>query len=152
MPGFMDYSSSSPPRFPIFIWVAHSASMTPREEKLQRRAVKAGIRVAKRRHHLLSEAELRAVKVQIVPLSVRMIVAVIAHAMIISGACGWPSDANSVQALMVVGGILLLLFSIFGVRRTMESILDNLSSQASVEFAGAVLEGIASAVGSAIDL
>lgn len=126
--------------------------MTPREEKLQRRAVKAGVRVAKRRHHLLSEEELRAVKVQVVPLSVRLIVAIVALSMIIAGACGWPSDANSAQALLVVGGILLLLFSIFGVRRTIESILDNLSSQASVEFAGAVLEGIASAIGAAIDL
>lgn len=126
--------------------------MTPREKRLQHRAVKAGIRVAKRRHHLLSEAELRALKVQLVPISVRLLVGALALSMIVAGASGWPSDSNSTQALMVVGGILLLLFSIFGVRRTFESILDNLSPQAAVELAGAVLEGIASAVGSAIDL
>jgi hypothetical protein len=126
--------------------------MTPREVKLQRRAVKAGIRAAKRRHHLPTEAELRALKVQTIPLPVRLLAGILAIAMIIAGACGWPGDSSSTQALMVAAGILLLLFSLFGVRRTFESILDNLSSEAAVELAGSVLEGIASAIGDAIDL
>ncbi len=123
-----------------------AAVVTPRQEKLQQRAVKAGIRAAKRRHHVLSEEEVRALKVQVLPVLPRASLAVAGVALIIAAVNGFPSESNAGQAVMVIGGGLLTLFALFGVRRTVSGILDNLSADAAGEFLGAAIKSIANAV------
>jgi hypothetical protein len=123
--------------------------MSPREEKLQRRAVKAGIRVAKRRRHVLSESELRDLKVQIVPVSIRLILGVFSILCLVAAGVGWPSGA---EAIMVMAGLLLAVCAIFGFRRSLGHILDHMPVDVAIELVGEVIGSIAGAVGDAIDL
>lgn len=120
--------------------------MTPRQEKLRQRAVKAGIRTAKRRHHVLGEEEVRALKVQVLPVLPRALLAVAGVAMIVAAVNGLPPESNAGQAFVGIGGGFLTLFAIFGVRRTLSGILDNLSADAAGEIIGSVVGSIADAV------
>ncbi len=106
-------------------------------EKIERRALKAGIRASKRRHHVVSLEELLALKIQIVPASVR-IFAVLAGAGLIAGAWfEWPSARNLVCGLEAVAGIFTALFGIFGVRRTLSGLLDG-AGEVVVEILGEI--------------
>jgi peptidoglycan/LPS O-acetylase OafA/YrhL len=126
--------------------------VTPREKRLQRNAVKAGIKAAKRKHHLLSESELRELKVQVLSNPLRIILGILSLLCAAAAAIGWPSEENSVQALLACASLLLLVFSIFGVRRTLADALDQMAAEGSIELLSHVLGAIAEAVGDAVDL
>lgn len=126
--------------------------MTSRERKIGQRAIKAGVKAARRRHHLLSEEELRDLKIQVLSNPLRIILGILSLACVAAAALGLPNDSNSVQAILVCLGILLLVFALFGIRRTLGSILDGLSTEGAIELVGNVIGGIADLVGGAIDL
>lgn len=121
--------------------------MTKRQEKFQERAVKAGIRAAKRQHHMLSEEELRALKVQVMPALPRVLMVVVGVAAIISAFSGWPWDEIGKQFMLGLSGLGSTCFGMFGVRRTVEGSLDALGNGA-VDLLGAILEGIGNAISS----
>jgi hypothetical protein len=122
--------------------------MTRHQEKLQQRAAKAGIRKAKRVHHVLSEQEVRALKVQVLPFLPRALIAVAGSAMIVAAVNGFPPSSNAGQACVGIGGGFVILFAIFGIRRTLSGILDNLSP----DVAGQILGGVIEAVVDKVDL
>lgn len=126
-------------------FAAVSLGMTYREEKFGQRAVKAGVRAAKLRHHMLSEEELRALKVQVVPALPRILMVVAGIAALVGAFCGWPWESIGRQFLLGLAGTGFTSFGIFGVRRTVGKVVDAADS---VDWIGAILEGIADAIGS----
>jgi hypothetical protein len=97
----------------------------------------------------LSESELRDLKVQIVPVSIRLILGVFSILCLVAAGVGWPSGA---EAIMVMAGLLLAVCAIFGFRRSLGHILDHMPVDVAIELAGEVIGSIAGAVGDAIDL
>jgi hypothetical protein len=122
--------------------------MAIQPEKLKMRAIKAGIRASKRRHHVVSKEELLGLKIQVLPATLRGFLIIAGVAMIALAVIGWPFPADPHQVLMGIGGGVLLIFGIFGIRRTLENVVDS----AVGEGIGALLEGILSGIGSAVDL
>jgi hypothetical protein len=117
-----------------------------RQEKLQRRAVKAGIRAAKRQQLPLGEQDLRALKVQLVGPLPRILLGTAGAMMIASAAAGWPVDSNAGQALLFFGGVILVLFALLGVRRTLDAIADQFFHEATGDFIASVAKSVADAV------
>lgn len=117
--------------------------MAIKPEKLEKRAIKAGIRASKRRHHVVSKEELLKLKIQTLPDTLRGLLMIGGVVMIILAGAGWPFPNH--QVLLGLGGVASLICGIFGIRRSLETVLD------SAEGAGTLLEGILSVIGSAVD-
>lgn len=112
-------------------------------EKIQRRAVKAGVKASKKRDHLVSEDELLDLRIQVMPVPFRAVLILSGVVLIGLGWCGWPSDSNAIQGLEAIAGVAAILFGTFGIRRTLSHVLDTTSS---LDLVGTVLELIADAV------
>ncbi len=121
--------------------------MPLRPDIIEKRAVKAGVKASKKRHHVVTEEELLTLKVQVIPALPRIILG-ISGALLITFCCiSWPSADSLIRIIEAVAGGLLLVFGLFGVRRTLGELLDAGAS----ELIGSILEGIVEAV-SNIDL
>lgn len=116
-------------------------------EIVEQRAIKAGVKASKKRHHIVSEQELLSLRVQTMPAWLRMTLVLLGAALLFSGWFGWPSDSNVVQGIEAVSGIFAILFGSFGVRRTLSHVVDSIDA---VDLAGSVLEAVADAVSSII--
>lgn len=116
-------------------------------EIVEQRAIKAGVKASKKRHHIVSEQELLSLRVQTMPAWLRMTLVLLGAALLASGWFGWPSDSNAVQGIEGVSGIFAILFGSFGVRRTLSHVVDSIDA---VDLAGSVLEAVADAVTSII--
>ena len=112
-------------------------------ETLERRAVTSGIKASKKRHHLVSEAELLALRIQVMPWMWRAFLIVLGTALIATCWFGWPSGSGEIRALEAIGGFFSLLFGAFGVRKTLSNVFE---SSHSLEGIGDILELIADAV------
>ncbi len=119
-----------------------------RLEKLRRRAIKAGLRTSRRVRHPLSREEILELRVQIIPTAPRLIMALAAISLFTAAAFSWPFTSNSSAAVEVLIGVFLLLFAIFGIRRT----LSNLADQMPFEAFELLVESILKAIGHSIDL
>ena len=113
-------------------------------EKLRRRAIKAGVRRSRKLHHALSREEILALRVQILPALPRLLIIGGGIALVTGAWLNWPSDAAVIRGIEGFCGILLFLFGVFGIRRTLEGI---------AETAGhGILDTIIDGISSAIDL
>ena len=112
-------------------------------ETLEKRAISSGIKASKKRHHLISEAELLALRIQVMPWMWRAFLIVLGSALIAACWFGWPSGSGEIRALEGIGGGFSLLFGAFGVRKTLSNVLDSTSS---LEGIGDILGYIADAV------
>jgi len=119
-----------------------------RAERLQRTAIRKGIRTSKKLHHALTRKEILNLKIQIVPAAVRILLAIGGILLISVSFAAWPSESNAIQGLEFLSGLLLLLFGIFGIRRTLSGMADQMSYEAF----DLLVEGIFSAIGNTIDL
>lgn len=119
-----------------------------RVERLQRIAIRKGIRASRKLDHALTKKEIRDLRIQIVPATARILMATGGIALIAAALTAWPSDSNVVQGLEFLAGLFLLLFGIFGIQRTLSSLADQMSTEA-FEL---LLEGIFRAMGNTIDL
>lgn len=117
-------------------------------EIIERRAIKAGLKASKKRHHVVSEQELLTLRVQTMSGWLRISLVLLGICLLASGWFGWPSDSNMVQGLEAVAGIFAILFGSLGVRRTFSHIVDSVDA---VDLVGSVLEAVGDAV-SNIDL
>ena len=117
-------------------------------EIIERRAIKAGLKASKKRHHVVSEQELLTLRVQTMSGWLRISLVLLGICLLASGWFGWPSESNMVQGLEAVAGIFAILFGSFGVRRTFSHIVDSVDA---VDLVGSVLEAVGDAV-SNIDL
>ena len=115
-------------------------------ERLQRNAVKAGIRAAARLNHIPDKKEFRSLKVQVVPLWLRLSAMAVGVGLFWAGLSGWPLESNAVQGVFGIGGILLVVFGLVGVRRTLEEILDRLAPDVAGEILWKSLQAVAEAV------
>ena len=117
-------------------------------EKIQRRAVKAGIKASKKRQHLVSTDELLALRVQTLNAAPPIPLGLAGITLVALAWHGWPSDSNAIQALEILAGFFFILFGAFGIRRTLSQVLETADS---IDIAGSILEIIGEAV-SNIDL
>lgn len=121
--------------------------MDKRAERILRKTERAGLRKARREGHMLSREELLSVKVQILPDYTRWLLFV---GFLVAGVSSWvcySGEASTPGSILAVVSICLLLFSIFGVRRTLERIGDSMS----YEIVDLAFDAIGSALGSAFD-
>lgn len=112
-------------------------------ETLEKRAVQTGVKASIKRHHVVSEEELLALRVQTMPAWLRLILVLLGIALVAAGWIGWPSDSNAIQGIEAISGVLAILFGAFGIRRTLGHALDSVDS---IDLAGGILEMIADAV------
>src|SRR5215217_377215 len=110
------------------------------QDIIQKRAVKAGVKASKKRHHLVTEEELLALKVQVLPALPRILLAFGGLLLITACCISWPVADISIRILEGISGFLLLLFGIFGVRRTLGQLLDAYDAG---ELIGTIIETIA---------
>lgn len=125
--------------------------MDRKTEKLLKRVEKAGVRRSLRAGHVLDRDELLAVKVQVMPGSLRIALGISSVGAGVSSYLCWTRDAPGWSVLLALLAFFLFLFAVFGIRRTLSNILDGLGDAVSQEILGAAVEGIFSAVGSVFD-
>ncbi len=121
--------------------------MNRRDERILQRTRKAGVKFAKKEGHIPTRDELLELKIQVLPNAIRWL---LFGASVGCGIASWivhNLDQNATAGILAVASIVLLVFSIFGIRRTLETLAD----QASYELVDAALELIGSAVGSVFD-
>lgn len=125
--------------------------MDKKSEKLVHRIEKAGIRASVREGHVLTETELLGLKIQILPIQVRIALGLSA---VLAGLGSYGCFLFD-QTIWAVGlaclAMLLLFFAIFGVRKTLSTILDAFDAASSAEVLGAAADGVVSAMGSLFD-
>jgi hypothetical protein len=111
-------------------------------ENLERRAIKAGVKASKRRHQVVSEQELLALRVQTMPLWLRIALVLLGAGLISAAWLGWPVASNIGEGVEAIGGIFAVLFGAFGVRRTVEQVVDSFSADLAEIILEAVIEAI----------
>lgn len=125
--------------------------MDRKSERLVKSIEKAGIRASKKEGHALTEAELRGIKVQILPSLLRIILGILGVVAGIFSYSSFTQDSEGAGFLWASVSLFMILFGIFGVRRTLSGILDSMDAVNAAEILGHAIEGIASAVGSLFD-
>ena len=125
--------------------------MDPKTQKLLRKVEKTGVRQSLKAGHPLGREELLSLKVQIVPIPWRLVLAGAAAGAGMGSYFCSNHDSPFWSILLGLGAILLLLFALFGIRRTLSNILDNLDAGTAADLLGAAVEGIGSALGSVFD-
>lgn len=125
--------------------------MDPKTQKLLAKVEKAGVRQSLKAGQPIGREALLALKVQIVPAPVRWMLAVMAAGAGVGSYYCTKHDSPGWGVLLGLGAVLLLVFAIFGIRRTLSKIVDNLDAGAIGELLGAAVEGIGSALGSVFD-
>jgi hypothetical protein len=125
--------------------------MNRNAELLAKRVEKAGIRASIKEGHVLTESELRNIKVQILPNPLRVFFCVLG---VISAGASYYCFTNDLVGYCITSAfisILTLLFGFFGVRRTLSRILDSMDAVDAGELVGHAIEGISSTIGSLFD-
>lgn len=117
--------------------------MPLRPDIIEKRAIKAGVKASKKRHHLVTEKELLALKVQVMPGLPRILLVVTGLLLILSCFISWPADDTVVRSIEAISGVFLLLFGAFGIRRTLDQVLD---ASCAIDAAGSIIEAIANAI------
>ncbi|GAA5123821.1 hypothetical protein JIN84_11870 [Luteolibacter yonseiensis] len=119
---------------------------------IEKRAVKAGVKASKKRHHLITEQELLSLRVQVMPALPRVILLLVGISLFAACWFSWPSGSVEIRILETFFGILTFLCGVFGIRRTLSKLLDTTDVVGGpAELVGSVLELIGDAV-SNIDL
>lgn len=114
------------------------------QETLKKRAVKTAVRKSKKLGHLVTEEELLSLKIQVLRAHTRIIFGILGSLLILASICAWPMDSITARVVEFAIGILTLLFSIVGVRRTLEKTLDSIDI---VDFCGGVLQSAGELLG-----
>ena len=117
--------------------------MNRREERILKRTQKAGIKFAKKEGHIPSREELLEFKIQVVSNPVRWLCFGGSVGCAIASWILFGGDQNVAASVLAVVSFFLLLFSIFGIRRTLETLAD----QANFELVEAAFDLIGDACG-----
>lgn len=119
---------------------------------LQKRAVKAGVKASKRLHHVVTREELLAVRVQTMPATLRGLLIVVGTVILLTAWFGWPLESGWARFFEGVGGLLMMMFGIFGVRRTLSKVVEKVGDAVDpTELVGAIIEGVVEVLGSVVD-
>lgn len=124
--------------------------MDRKTQKLLTKVEKAGVRHSLKAGHVLDQQELLSIKVQLIPAPVRVLTGVLAVA---AGAASWFwSDEHPLGSIMLfLLAVLLLIFTIYGVRRTLSKIVDSWDAASVGDLLSAAVEGITEVAGSVFD-
>lgn len=117
-----------------------------RFEKIRRRAIRAGIRTAKRVHHELNQEEVLALRVQILPLFPRILIGALGIALVVCSWFEWPSSSGVIQGIEFISGLFLTLFAIFGIRRTLDQIVNQLDLHTGSALVDTVIDAISGSI------
>jgi hypothetical protein len=127
--------------------------MIPRPDILEKRAVKAGVKASKKLHHVVTREELLAVRVQTWPVQLRLLMFLAGAGLLVAAVMGWPLEGGIARFFEGASGVLLMLFGVFGVKKTLGNLVDGLGNAIDVsDLIGGVLEAVGEAVGSIVDL
>jgi len=121
--------------------------MDRKTEKLLERIEKTGVRKSLREGQVLGREGLLAMKVQIVPNYLRIALGVGSMVSGIFSYLHWIWNAPELSLLLAVAALILFVFSIFGIRRTLSKVLEGMDTTSGVELLEAAVEGVFSAVG-----
>jgi len=116
-----------------------------RPEIIRRRAIATGIRTARKVQHTLNREEILALRIQVLPIAHRIVMAVIAVLLAVSARFTWPFHSDLALTVELVASIILILFAIFGVRRTLSNALNKLSFETAELVIKSIFEAICSA-------
>jgi hypothetical protein len=100
---------------------------------------------------LLGKDDLLAMKVQIVPNYLRIALGL---GSVIAGVFSylyWTWNEPVLGGLLALASLMLFLFAVFGIRRTLSNILDGMDATSGGELLEAAVEGVFSAVGAIFD-
>ncbi|MGL4399390.1 MAG: hypothetical protein ACRCXD_05955 [Luteolibacter sp.] len=106
---------------------------------LERRAIKAGVKASKKRHHLISEKELRSLRVQTLSVWPRICLVLGGVMLIAFSWFAWPATSDGARATEAVVGVLATLFGAIGIRRTLDQVVDTYDA---ADLVGTVLEAV----------
>jgi len=115
-----------------------------RVERIQKQAVKAGVRASKRRDHLITSDELMDLKIQMMPSPLRVVLFLCGCLLLGFAVTAWPTGSHGYQVLEGLLGAVMLLAGIFGIRRTFSGIIDGVANCGAEAIVEAVLGGIGS--------
>ena len=115
-------------------------------DRIRKNAVKAGTRYAKKHSEGISKEDLLSIKVQTMSGWLRWFMGVTGIILIAFSIVAWPSDGFGIRCLEMIGGLLLVAFGIFGIRRTISNISDVGDL---LEF---TVDGVGSVIGGIFDL
>ncbi len=123
--------------------------MNRKQTKLVKRVERAGVRNAKKTGHAPTPEELKQLKVQILPDWSRILLILTG---ISSATFGFLATQGITAVVLVLGGLLVIAFGIFGVRRTLDQILEAVTEQVATEILEAAFSAIVDTAGSFLDV
>lgn len=104
---------------------------------IEKRAIKAGIKASKKVGHVVTPAELMAVKIQTMPSPFRILLFTAGVLAGLSAWFAWPSESILVRGVEAISGVGLVAFGIFGIRKTLSHVVDSMDV---LDLAGGVIE------------
>lgn len=110
---------------------------------IERRAIRAGVKASKKRHHLISEQELLSLRVQTMSLWLRTCLVVCGVLLIAASWFAWPAVSDAARVAEAGGGIFATLLGVIGIRRTFDRVLDTYDA---ADLVGSVLEAVGEVV------
>jgi hypothetical protein len=125
--------------------------MNRKSERLVKRVEKAGIRASMKQGHVLTESELRNIKIQILSNPTRAVFCLVGAISAGASYYCFNNDCESYGITLMIVSVVSLLFGIFGVRRTLSKTLDSIDIVDAGEILGHAAKGIASAIGALFD-
>ncbi len=115
-------------------------------ERLQKNGLKAGIKKSKKEGHVLTKEELLKMKVQVMPSPIRWISGILGLAVM-----GHGIFVGALSILLILVGLFLLVCGIFGYRKSLSKIIDNMGAVSGEVALRLICEGMAVAVSSIFD-
>ncbi len=112
---------------------------------IERRAIRAGVKASKKRHHLISEEELLSLRVQTMSAWLRTCLVVCGILLITASWFAWPAASDAARVAEAIVGIFATLFGVIGIRRTFDRVLDTYDA---ADLVGTVLEAVGEVVSS----
>lgn len=119
--------------------------------RINRAAIKSGKRLARKSGGSIDEKALLDAKVQVMPLWGRLTLFGLGVVACAGGFSGWPVAHLIVQIGLFILGLFLMSWGIFGAKKTLSRIIDGLDSGTGADLLGGIVEGIGSAIVSALD-
>jgi hypothetical protein len=117
--------------------------MAVSRDLLKRRAIKAGVKASKKRHHLISEEELLSLRVQTMSAWTRICLVVGGVLLIAASIFAWPAASDGARFTEAIVGILSFLFGAIGIRRTLDRVVDTADA---ADLVGTVIEAVGEVV------
>jgi hypothetical protein len=116
-------------------------------EELLKKIEKAGVRKSMKEGHLLDCEDLLAMKVQVMPSLLRITFGFGSLVIGVLSCLQWKWDKPGLALVLALVALFLLGFAIFGIRRTLSSILEGMDAASAGDLMEAAVEGICLAVG-----